>query len=92
MEQRSSSAKARMHQSAQNGGVCFKHGAKAKLYRSDGCTKNALEGGVCFKHDAKVKCKKFSSEGVPVMLKTERKRANDSKLFVSITLLRFLDR
>ena len=51
--------------------------------------KNALERGVCFKRSS---ARNLSAKDVPVMLKTEGECAKDIKLFVSITLLQFLDR
>ena len=37
------------------GGVCFRHGMKAKTCRYEGCTNNAKKGGVCIRHGATVK-------------------------------------
>ena len=34
------------------GGVCFRHGMKAKTCRYEGCTNNAKKGGVCIHHGA----------------------------------------
>ncbi len=48
---------------AQKGGVCMKHGAKAKRCSSVGCTIYAREGGVCIKHGAKVQHKRCSTDG-----------------------------
>ncbi len=45
-----------------NGGVCMKHGAKAKQCSSEGCTNVARNGGVCIRHGAKVEAKQCSSE------------------------------
>ncbi len=33
---------------AQNGGVCRRHGAKVKLYSSEGCTNQIICEGVCW--------------------------------------------
>ena len=38
---------------AQNGGVCRRHGAKAKLCSSEGCTNGVIQGGLCRRHGAK---------------------------------------
>ena len=40
---------------ALKGGVCFRHGAKAKRCSSEGCTNYAQIGGVCIRHGAKIK-------------------------------------
>jgi len=37
---------------AQGGGVCKRHGAKAKICNKDGCTTQAKKGGVCIRHGA----------------------------------------
>ncbi len=37
---------------AQHGGLCRRHGAKAKLCSSGGCTNQVVNGGVCKRHGA----------------------------------------
>jgi len=37
---------------AQNGGVCYSHGAKVKKCSSEGCMNNAKRRGLCKKHGA----------------------------------------
>jgi len=46
---------------ARAGGVCQRHGAKAKKCSHTGCTNGAQAGGVCYRHGAKQK--KCSHEG-----------------------------
>ena len=46
---------------AQNGGLCFGHGAKAKRCSREGCKNKVINGGVCIRHGAKVK--QCSSDG-----------------------------
>ena len=46
---------------ARRGGVCIKHGAKAKICSAEGCMNVAVKGGVCIRHGAKTK--RCSTEG-----------------------------
>mmetsp|Transcript_18018 Transcript_18018/g.25666 ORF Transcript_18018/g.25666 Transcript_18018/m.25666 type:complete len:213 (-) Transcript_18018:202-840(-) len=54
---------------ARAGGVCQRHGAKAKKCSHTGCTNGAQAGGVCYRHGAKQKkcthegCTFFSRRG-----------------------------
>ena len=47
--------------SAQNGGVCMRHGAKSRYCTVEGCKNKQQKGGVCIRHGAKHK--QCSSEG-----------------------------
>ena len=53
----------------QNGGVCFRHGAKKKPCSVDDCTNQVVNGGVCIRHGAKVKlcsvdnCTNYAKKG-----------------------------